>query len=401
MQLYEYVGINQYGQRVRGQMVAKNAADVELKLNNSNVDILTLKPKSKGISLFDKNKITRKEVILITFQFEQLLRAGVPLMEILNDLRDSFENPAIRDMLTNIHQSMEGGHSFADALSTYSDTFGQVYITLVRSGEQTGQLEEVLADLAAMIKWEDELAAKAKKIMIYPTIVAIVVIGVVILMMVFLVPQLLSFIGEMGSEVGWATKSLVATSNFVQAYILYLIAAPFVLIYIIKAWLRRSAEFLHQFDRAIFKIKLIGPVIYNLKIARLANTLAVMYRSGVSFTDAMSMASGVVSNAYIENNVKSAIKMVEEGMPIHLAFEKANVFPILGLKMIRVGERSGNMDQALTNVGYFYDREAKEMIEKIEPAIEPLLTIVMAVMVGWVLIAVLGPIYDTMTQVDF
>ncbi|UQB43034.1 type II secretion system F family protein [Thiomicrospira microaerophila] len=401
MQLYEYSGINQYGERVRGQMGAKNISDVELKLKNSQIDILTLKPKSQGLSFLQKSKVSRKEVILITFQFEQLLRAGVPLMEILNDLRDSFDNPAIKDMLTNIHQSMEGGDSFADALSTYSETFGEVYITLVRSGEQTGQLEEVLADLGAMIKWEDELAAKAKKIMVYPTIVAIVVIGVITLMMVFLVPQLLSFIGEMGSEVGWATKSLVATSNFVQAYIIYLLIAPFLLVYIVKAWLKRSSEFLHQFDRALFKIKLIGPVLYNLKIARLANTLAVMYRSGVSFTDAMEMASGVVSNAYLENNVKAAIKMVEEGMPIHLAFEKANVFPILGLKMIRVGERSGNMDQALTNVGYFYDREAKEMIEKIEPAIEPLLTIVMAVMVGWVLIAVLGPIYDTMTQVDF
>lgn len=258
-----------------------------------------------------------------------------------------------------------------------------------------------MADLGEMLKWEDEIIAKAKKIMIYPAIVATVVIAVVILMMVFVVPQLLSFIDEMGGEIGWATKSLIATSNFVQNYLIHLIIAPFIIVVVLKAWLKRSAAFRMAFDRFLFRIKLVGPIIYQLKIARLASALAVMYKSGVSFTDAMKMAGSVVGNAYIEATINTAVRLVQEGEPIHKAFEQAGVLPTLGVRMIKVGERSGKMDEALKNVSYFYDREAKESIDKLEPAIEPLLTIIMAVIVGWVMIAVLGPVYDTISKVSF
>ncbi|WP_044411252.1 type II secretion system F family protein [Thiomicrospira microaerophila] len=401
MPSFHYSGINRYGERLRGVIEGKNIADAENKLKSSRVDILSIKQKSAGLTLFRSKKITRKEIITITFQFEQLMRAGVPLMEILVDLRDSFDNHATKEMLSSIYQSMEGGEGFGTALEGYKSVFGEVYISLVKVGEQTGQLESVLADLGEMLKWEDEMIAKAKKVMIYPAIVGTVVIAVVVLMMLFVVPQLLSFIGEMGGEIGWATKSLIATSNFVQAYILHLLIMPFILFAVLKAWLKRSVAFRMAFDRFIFKVKVIGPILYQLKIARLSSALAIMYKSGVSFTDAMKMAASVVGNAHIEASINTAVRLVQEGEPIHKAFEQASVFPTLGVRMLKVGERSGKMDEALLNVSYFYDREAKESIEKIEPAIEPLLTIVMAVIVGWVMIAVLGPVYDTMTQVDF
>ncbi|WP_029934314.1 type II secretion system F family protein [Thiomicrospira pelophila] len=401
MQIYQFSGINRYGERVRGQIEGKNQAEIEQKLQASKIDILSLKPKGRGIKLFKRAKITRKEIIAITFQFEQLLRAGVPLMEILADLRDSFENHAVKEMLDFIYQSMEGGETFSDSLQSYRDVFGDVYISLVSVGEQTGQLEVILADLANMLKWEDELLAKAKKVMIYPAIVSLVVLGVVLLMMVFVVPELLGFIGQMGGELGASTRALIATSSFIQNNIVFLLAAPFGVVLIFKAWLKRSRAFRIQFDKAKFKINIIGSVLYKLKVARLANSLAVMYSAGMSFTESMMLASKVVDNTYMENNVIMAIRLIKEGEPIHQAFASANVFPPLGVRMVKVGERSGQMDESLKNVSYFYDREAKESIEKIEPAIEPLLTIIMAVIVGWVMMAVLGPVYDTITQVQF
>lgn len=401
MQIYQYTGINRYGERIRGQMEGKNITDIEQKLQASKIDILSLQPKKKGFTFLSKQKITRKEVIAITFQLELLLRAGVPLMEILADLRDSFDNHAVKQMLTYIYESMEGGETFSAALNTYRDVFGEVYVSLVAVGEKTGQLESILADLSATLKWEDELRAKAKKVMIYPLIVGTVVLSVVLLMMIFVVPQLLSFIGEMGGELSLSTQALIATSNFVQNNILWLFAAPFVISFLLKTWLKRSTRFRIQFDQFIFKVKIIGPVLYKLKVARLANSLAVMYAAGVSFTDSMLMAARVVDNAYMEQNVNLAIRLIQEGEPIHQAFERANVFPPLGIRMVKVGERSGKMDEALKNISYFYDREAKEGIDKIEPAIEPMLTIIMAVIVGWVMVAVLGPVYDTMTQVQF
>lgn len=401
METYQYTGINRLGERVRGQVEGRNLPEVEKKLQSSNIDILSLKKKRQGLSFLQQNKITRKDIIGITFQFEQLLRAGVPLLEIVADLRDTFDNHAVKEMLMSVYQSMEGGETFSASLRPYQHVFGDVYISLVEVGEKTGSLESTLADLGSMLKWEDELASKAKKVMIYPAIVSTVVIAVVVLMMLFVVPQLLGFINEMGGDIGFATRSLIATSNFVENNILALIIAPIVLTILYKLLYKRYESFRLLMDKWVFKIKVIGPVLYKLKIARLSNTLAVMYASGMTFTESMQLSSKVLSNAYLEKNVNHAMRLIQEGEPIHSAFAQAQVFPSMGIRMIKVGEHSGKMDEALKNTSYFYDREAKESIDKIEPAIEPLLTIIMGVIVGWVMIAVLGPVYDTMTTVDF
>lgn len=400
MQNYNYTGINKYGKRVNGVLPAANEQELEQKLIKSNIDLLTYKKQSSTFSLLGKPKITRKDIIGVTFQLEQLLRAGVPLLEIINDLKDNFESDAVKEMLANVYESMEGGSTFSESLRNFEDDFGEVYISLVSVGERTGQLEEILLDLANMLKWEDELVSKAKKVMIYPAIVATVVIGVVILMMLFVVPELLGFITSMGGELGFATTALIATSGFIQSYILEIFIIPIIFIFILKTWRKQSPDFKIKSDEATLHLWIIGPVLYKLKLARIANSLAVMYGAGVSFPDSLRMASVIAGNKYLEGNINRALQMIEEGKPIFESFDEATVFPPMAVRMIKVGELSGGMDTALKNVSYFYDREAKELIDKIEPTIEPILTVVMGFIVGWVMIAVLGPIYDTIAQVQ-
>ncbi len=400
MENYHYTGINKFGKRVNGVLPAGNEQELEQKLIRSHISLLSFKKQSSSFSFSTKPKITRKDIIGMTFQLEQLLKAGVPLMEILDDLKDSFESDAVKEMLANVYESMEGGNTFSESLRTYEKDFGEVYISLVAVGEKTGQLEEILVDLANMLKWEDELISKAKKVMIYPAIVATVVISVVILMMMFVVPELLGFITSMGGELGFATVALIATSGFIQNYIVELFVVPIVLIFIYKWWRKQSPAFKIKTDEMSLNIWIIGPVIYKLKLARIANSLAVMYGAGVSFPDSLRMASIIAGNKYLEGNINNALRLIEDGMPIHQAFEEAQVFPSMAVRMVKVGEISGGMDNALRNVSYFYDREAKELIDKIEPAIEPILTVVMGFVVGWVMIAVLGPIYDTISQVQ-
>ena len=400
MQNYNYTGINKDGKRVTGVMPANTELELEQKLRNTGVDLLSAKKKGKGLSLSSANKITRKEIILVTFQLEQLMRAGVPLMDILDDLKDSFEGDAVKQMLATVYESMEGGNTFSASLEEYEKDFGEVYISLVSVGEQTGNLEDILLDLGNMLKWEDELISKAKKVMIYPSIVAVVVIGVVILMMLFVVPELLGFISSMGGEIGLATSSLIWTSSFIQNYILHLLVAPVVLVVSLKWWRSQSPEFKVKTDRMALRVPIIGEVLYKLKLARVANSLAVMYAAGVSFPDALKMASITAGNKYLEGNILRSVELIQQGKPIFESFREAEVFPPMAVRMVKVGELSGGMDTALKNVSYFYDREAKELIDKIEPTIEPLLTVIMGVVVGWVMIAVLGPIYDTIAQVQ-
>lgn len=399
MQNYNYTGINKFGKRVNGVLPASNAQELEQKLKKSNIDLLTFREQRGSFSLLPKPKVTRKDIINFTLQLEQLLRAGVALLEVINDLKDSFESDAVKEMLANIAESMEGGATFSEALAPFEKEFGEVYISLVSVGEKTGKLEDILLDLGNMIRWEDELISKAKKVMIYPAIVATVVIAVVILMMLFVVPELLGFITSMGGEIGFATTSLIWTSEFVQNYILELIFVPIIFVILLKWWRKQSPDFKLKTDELVFKLWIVGPVLHKLKLARIANSLSVMYAAGVSFPDSLRMTSVVAGNKFMEENILNAVKMIEDGMPIHESFEEASVFPLMAVRMIKVGELSGGMDKALVNVSYFYDREAKELIEKIEPTIEPMLTVIMGFIVGWVMIAVLGPIYDTIAQV--
>ncbi len=401
MIVYKYSGINRFGKRVKGEVQANNIQDLEQRLRTSNITVLSFKEKSKPLfSFLQKKRVSKRDIITITVQIRQLLGAGVALMDILDDLRETYENETVREMLSSVYEDMEGGSSLSEALKTYEKEFGPVYVSLVSVGEKTGQLEQLLKRLEEMMKWEESLASKAKKVMIYPSIVALVVVGVVLMMMLFVVPELVSFIEEMEGELGFATIALIATSAFIQKNIMLIMISPFIIVALLKYLLNYSEKFKEKFDYAILKIKIIGPVLYNLKIARLASSLSVMYASGVSFTDSLRMSVNVLNNRYLEKNIVLAVTLIEDGSKIYEAFQKANIFPSMAIRMIKVGEVSGNMDEALLNISDYYDAEAKNMIEKIEPSIEPILTIVMAAVVGWVMVAVLGPIYDTVSKVQ-
>jgi type IV pilus assembly protein PilC len=285
-------------------------------------------------------------------------------------------------------------------LKPYENRLGAVYIALVAVGEKTGQMATVLSRLETMLKWEESLAAKTKKVMIYPSIVGLVVLAVILMMMLFVVPELVSFIREMGGELSFATESLIAVSGFMQHYLLELVLVPMGVWLGVKWWKNRSQAFRIQMDRLLFKIPVIGPVLYKLKIARFASTLAVMHSAGIHFGESLKLSSSVVANAYLERNIERAMLLIEEGETIYQAFSLAEVFPSMAIRMVKVGEQSGGMDEALCHVSDYYDAEAKESIERIEPAIEPLLTVVMALVVGWVMLAVLGPVYETISKVQ-
>lgn len=400
MRNYRYRGISQTGKRVQGEMQASNEQDLEQRLRAINIDLLTFKTKtSRGSGWLKRRKVTRRDVIVITSQLRQLLKAGVPLMDILDDLRRTYENEAVCEILSSIYKSMEGGESFSLALKNYEAVFGKVYVSLVAVGEKTGQLDQVLENLENTMKWEESLASKAKKVMIYPAIVATVVLAVVILLMVFVVPELLSFINEMDGSLGFATVSLIATSHFIREYIVFIGLLLISAFYLLKWWLKKSHAFRVKFDHFIFKIYVFGPILLKLKIARFASTLSIMYGAGINFNDSLKLAAMVTGNAYLEERISESRHLIEEGETIYKAFDLSGLLPPLAVRMVKVGEQSGNMDEALHNVSEYYDTEAKDLIEKIEPAIEPILTVVMALMVGWVMMAVLGPVYETISKV--
>lgn len=403
MQTFKFLGIDKTGRRITGEFESLSLKEAEYKLESRGLDLIYLKAKTTPTyaSFMAKKPIKRKDIINLTLQLEQLLRSGMSLIDVLEELKSSLENPNLKEIMQSIYQEVDAGESFSQALMPYKNVFSEVYISLVAAGENSGNLTTMLANLAAMLKWEDELASKTKKVMIYPAILVVVITAVTLLMMLFVVPELLSFIQEMGQEPSWATISLIATSSFLEKWGIYLVGFLVLFLIVMKIALK-NLELRRKYDLLILGLPVVGKILYKIKIARVAQSLAVIYSAGIDIAGAIKMSAKVTGNSYLESKFDLALnRILSEGDSIYQAFELAQVFPTMGLKMIKVGEQSKSLGQALHNISYFYEREAKEAIDKLEPTLEPLLTLIMAFVIGWVMLAVLEPIYSTISQVDF
>src|SRR3954447_13436481 len=218
MPLFTYKAIDARGKSVMGRVEAVNLFDLEQRLSRMELDLVSGAPSTQQARLIGGGKIARQALINFCFHLEQLASAGVPVIEGLVDLRESVENVRFREVVAGLVESIEGGKSLSQALAEFPEVFGKVFVSLIRSGEQTGKLADVLKSLTETLKWEDELAAQTKKLMVYPAFVGSIVLLVTFFLMVYLVPQMTGFIRNMGEDIPLQTRILMAVSNFCVNY---------------------------------------------------------------------------------------------------------------------------------------------------------------------------------------
>ena len=401
MPLYQYKAIDAAGKFISGSLDAGNVNDLELRLEKMEMDLVTFKQKEHGADLFGRNKIGRRDLINFSFYLEQLTRAGVPLLEGLADLRDGEENPTFRDIVTGVIEAIEGGNSFSQALDLYPKIFDDVFVSLIRVGERSGRMSEVLVDITETLKWQDELLSKAKKIMTYPAVIGSLVMSVIMFMMIFIVPDIMDAIVSLGGAIPLETRLLIGVSNFLINYWYIVIATPFVLYLTFKYFYNSSSQARFRLDGLLLKIWILGPVNEKIKISRFTRYFALMFASGITVLDAISLSKSVVSNAVLEDGIDRAWQQISEGSSISEAFKNIGIFPPLVVRMLRVGESSGQMDKSLNNVSYFFDRDINDSIEKMEPMLQTGMMASIGLIVMWLALSVLGPIYDTISTIDF
>jgi type IV pilus assembly protein PilC len=400
MALYSYRAIDDQGKAHKGLQDAANQVDLELRLKRSGLDLIDAKADSGRIGLV-RNKIKRVELITFFFNLEQLSTAGVPLLESLADLRDTMNDLHFREIIANLVESIEGGKTLSEAMTSHPDAFDKIFISLINAGEASGRLPEVFQHITDSLKWQDEMASHTKAIMLLPAIVGTVVVGVTFFLMIYLVPQLVSFIKSMGQEIPFQTRMLLATSTFFVNYWFILIALPIALPIAGKLILVNSAEMRFKFDNLKLHMWVTGPILRKIILARFANTFAMMYGSGISILDCIANSSDVVNNLAIAKSLEDVTHEIESGKNLTQSFQNTGMFPPLVIRMLKVGEATGSLDKALLNVSYFYDRDVKSSIKKVQVMIEPTMTIVLGTLLGWVMLSVLSPIYDIIGKVKF
>ena len=397
MSLFTYKAMNEGGRVVQGQLDAINLVDLEMRLKRMDLDFINGKEVRQG-GLLRGGKVPKTELINFCFHMEQLTRAGVPILDGLIDLRDSIYHPRFREVITSMVESIEGGRTLSQAMSEHPKVFDKVFSSLILAGENTGNLPAVLKSLNDSLKWEDELASHTKKLFMYPAFVGTIVLGVTFFLMVYLVPQMAGFIKNMGQDIPMQTRVLLATSAVVKQYWYLFLAVPAIIGVVIKVAIDTNPAFRHRFDEFKLALPVVGPILRKIILSRFASVFAMMYASGIAIIDSIRATEDVVGNSVIRDGLKRAGQLIGEGQNVTVAFQSLGLFPPLVIRMLRVGENTGGLDTALLNVAYFYNRDVKESIEKVQAMIEPAMTLVLGTILGWVMLSVLGPIYDVITK---
>jgi type IV pilus assembly protein PilC len=399
MATFSYKAIDANGKAAMGQIDALNIVDLELRLKRMGLDLVVGGPTKRAGGL--GRAIKRPDLIHFCFHLEQLSSAGVPLVDGLADLRDSIENPRFREVISGLIESIQGGQNLSGSLASYPEVFSPVFRSLVKAGEDTGRLPEVLKNITDNLKWEDELAAQAKKLVMYPAFVGTVVILVTIFLMIYLVPQMISLIKNMGQTIPAHTRLLIFVSDLFVHYWWAILGLPVIAFFVLRYLTRTNPAVRHRMDAVKLRLPLVGPILRKIILSRFASIFALMYSSGITILDAIRNAEETAGNAVIREGLESAGQQIAEGKTVTAAFQEVGLFPPLVIRMLRVGESTGALDTALLNVSYFYNREVREEIGKVQVLVEPALTVVMGVLLGWVMLSVLGPIYDTISKIKF
>ncbi len=400
MPAYKYSAINQSGRKIRGVVVADNELDLEERLKQIGLDLIEARQaKTKKSSRFSKVKI--KDMIILCMHLEQLNRAGVPLHDALADVRDASESPKLRDVMTGVYESVKNGVMLSEALKTYPRIFDNVFVGLVSAGEKTGNLAESFLHLTEHMKWSGEIRRKVKKATRYPIALLLMMTGVIATLMIAVVPKLVNFIMSQGYSLPIHTRALIATSYAFEHYWYLILGTPTLLIMGIITGARVSESFAYKVDAFMLRMPVMGPVIRKIDMARFTHFFAVMFNSGIDILESLEAAKNVVNNRVLKDSIDLLKTNVTEGNTLTSSLRLSNQFPMLVIRMFKVGEDSGNMSEALENINFFYNREVNDAVDSMVGMIQPMLTVVMGLLIFWVIAAVFGPLYESFSKVKF
>lgn len=398
MPSFSYNAVDKLGRPAIGQLDAANEVDLEIRLSRMGLDLITFRTAVKSTSLFNRSRVSNQDLVMFCFQLEQMNSAGVPLLDCLNDLRESSSNLYFQKILGAVSSEVEGGKMLSEALAQHPTVFNEVFVSLIAAGEHTGQLPVVLNNLFNTIRWQDELMSQTKKLLAYPAFVAVVVFLAVVFLMTYLVPQMVSFLRNMGHELPLNTKILIAISNAFVDYWWLIIGLPLVVVIGLVAVIKSNPVARYRFDLFKLNLPLTGPILHKIIMARFARYFALMYQTGIPILDAIKICENIVGNRVVADALTRVHAQINAGDSMSESFRNAGLFPQLVVRMIKVGENTGALDKSLLNISYFYDRDVNDSMQKMLKMIEPALTVILGGILAFIMFSVLGPVYDSFSK---
>jgi len=395
--LYKYEATNLNGERQTGEIDAANLEIAINSLQRRNLIIISIEPAEK-ISFFAKNirffeRVRARDIVLLSRQLSTLFEAKVPVLESFKLLSAESENSTLRRKLSQVVEDIEGGISMSQAMAKHPDVFSKFYVSMVRSGEESGRLEEIFLELADHLERSYELTSKARNALLYPAFVIVVFIAVVIIMMIFVIPRLETILSEAGQNVPVFTKIIIGISKFLKDFGPILLLGLVVGLVILWRYIRTKPGKM-AFSRFQLDIPYAGALFRKFYLARVADNMKILLSSGISMVRTLEITADVVGNKVYEKILSQATDAVKGGSSLSEALAKYEDIPLLVSKMAKIGEESGKLNFMLETLARFYKREVDSIVENMVALIEPAMIIVLGTMVALLLLSILGPIYN-------
>jgi general secretion pathway protein F len=393
MPLFEYKAVAPSGETVQGTMEAPTLDLVILKLQEAgNIPLQAKESGSGGFSLggfsLGRRGMNSREVGEFTQQLSTLLGAGLPLDRSLQVLLDLSENERIKRTVAEIRDRVREGGSLSDALDEQHGAFNRLFVNMVRAGEVGGTLDVTLARLTEYLERSRDLKDSVISALIYPAMLLVLAAGSLILLLVYVIPQFAPIFEELGGDLPLITKMVLAVGSVLQNFWWLLILLGFLGTW----WFRRmlaDAEKRFTWDNRVLSMKWVGDLVGKMETARLTRTLGTLLTNGVPLLSALSIAQNVISNTVLRQDVKAATRDVKTGGGLARALAKGERFPRLALQMISVGEETGQLDEMLMKVADTYDNEVRNTIDRLLAVFTPVVTLILAVLIGTIVLSVL------------
>ncbi len=338
------------------------------------------------------------ELVLFTMEVSTSYKAGLPLLQTLEDMALSGEKRNIREVCKGISERVRGGASLGDSLAAFPKAFPELYVDLIRAAEQTGKLDRVLDDLVRFLEWQKETRGQIIGASVYPVALLGAVIGLGLILTLFVFPRFLDTFKNMGGKLPLPTKMLLGIENFVHAHHIALIV---VVVGVPTAYLslRNVPAVRMTIDMAKLRNPIVGPLLTKLYMSLFSHNLGMMIGSGLDFSNALRLVERIVKNVVFQNLIADARNAVENGRPLSDAMTRGNLVPSLVKRMLKLGETTGSMEDSLENVSRYYDKEVPRAIKKMFQIMEPLVLVTMAGVVLFMASAVLLPLYGMINQI--
>ncbi len=380
---------------VKKTIEANNENDVLVYLRKNKYVPISIEQTTSPLDSFNLpfNRVTFNDIVNLTRQIAIMLNAGLTLVDSLNIIEKQTSKEKLLKVIKDIEKDILGGKKFSEALKMHPQLFSNLYISLVKSGEASGKLSDILLRLADNLENEREFQSKIKNSLTYPCIVVIGMVGVIFVMMTFVLPKLLGMYKDFNIELPLSTRILIAGSHFMATFWPLVIIVTGIFIFFARRFIR-TPQGKNLFDRFLLKTPAFGHIIAVSALVDSTRTLSILIGAGVSILDTLSIIIDTTNNTVYNSAFKHILQQVEKGQNLGDAFANEGIFPPILIQMAAVGEQTGHLDDTMMRISHYFKLESETAVKTLSTLIEPLILVVLGVGVGFLVISIITPIYS-------